>query len=271
MKKIVYLAIALILIGSIAGCGNRGGNTDPTVLNIGASASPHAEILEFVKPMMEERGITMNITVFNDFVQPNVALHEGDIDANYFQHVPYLDSFNEARGWTLTPVGAVHYEPLGIYPGRTTSLDELQDGAQIAIPNDPTNGARALLLLEYNGLITLDPTAGIAATVRDITDNPMNLTITEMEAAQIPRALQDVDLAVINGNFAMQAGMNVKDDALAFEDPDSPAAQTYKNVIVVRYGEEDNKAVRILLEVLHSEEVRNFIDETYRGAVVPIF
>jgi len=269
-KTLIVLGLILILLTSLVGCRNRG-TQDAYTLTIGATASPHAEILDFVVPMMEERGITLNVVVFNDFIQPNVALHEGDLDANYFQHVPYLDSFNEARGWSLTPVGAVHYEPLGIYPGRTTSLDALQDGALIAIPNDPTNGARALLLLEANGLITLNPDAGITATVRDVVDNPMNLNIREMEAAQIPRALQDVDLAVINGNFAMQAGLNVKEDALAFEDPDSPAAQTYKNVIVVRKGDEANPAVTILLEVLHSEEVRNFIEEKYNGAVVPIF
>ena len=237
---------------------------------VGASPAPHAEILEAAKPLMAEKGYDLQVMVYSDYVQPNNALDAGDLDANYFQHLPYLESFNEQHGTKLVSAAAIHYEPFGIYAGKTASLEEVADGAVVAVPNDVTNEARALLLLEAQGLITLKEGAGLEATKNDIAENPKNLEIMEVEAAQIPRVLPDVDLAVINGNYAIEAGLKVS-DALAIEDAESISATTYGNVLAVREGEEETDKTKALVEVLTSEEIKTFMDETYEGAVVPLF
>ncbi len=268
MKKTLILLLALVVaLGALAGCGKK---ADDKTVRVGASPAPHAEILEVAKELMAKEGYTLEIVEYNDYVLPNTATESGDIDANYFQHGPYLEDFNAENDTHLVPVAAIHYEPLGIYAGKTASLEELQDGATIAVPNDGTNEARALKLLEAQGLITLDPDAGFTATVLDIVDNPKNLDIQEIEAAQVPRTLADVDLAVINGNYAIDAGLD-SSLILASEDPDSESAQTYANVLVVKEGNEESEGIQALVKALQSEEVRQFIDETYGGAVVAIF
>ena len=237
---------------------------------VGASPAPHAEILEAAKPLMAEKGFDLQVMIYSDYVQPNNALDAGDLDANYFQHFPYLESFNQQHGTKLASAAAVHYEPFGIYAGKTASLEEVADGAVVAVPNDVTNEARALLLLEAQGLITLKEGAGLEATKNDIAENPKNLEIMEVEAAQIPRVLPDVDIAVINGNYAIEAGLKVS-DALAVEDAESIAATTYGNVLAVREGEEETDKSKALGEVLTSDEIKKFMEETYEGAVVPLF
>jgi D-methionine transport system substrate-binding protein len=246
-------------------------NTELKKIVVGASITPHAEILEVAKGLLASKGYELEIVEYNDYVQPNLALDAGDLDANYFQHQPYLDEFNQDRGLDLVSVAIIHYEPYGIYPGKTKSLEDLKDGAEIAIPNDGTNEARALLLLEAQGIIKLAEGVGMKATVIDIAENPKNLVIHEIEAAQLARSLQDVDLAVINGNYAIQAGLNVSKDAIAVEDKDSIAAETYGNIIAVRKGDEDREEIKALVEALKSDEVKEFIESTYEGAVVPKF
>lgn len=236
---------------------------------VGASPAPHAEILKAAQEMMKEKGYDLQIKEFTDYVQPNNALQSGDLDANYFQHLPYLEQFNEQYGTKLVSAGKVHYEPFGIYAGKTASLDELADKAKVAVPNDVTNEARALLLLEAQGLIKLKEGAGLNATRNDIEENTKNLEIIEIEAAQIPRSISDVDIAVINGNYAIEAGMKVS-DALAVEASDSVAATTYGNVVAVREGDENSDAVKALMEVLGSDEIKKFMEDTYEGAVVPL-
>jgi D-methionine transport system substrate-binding protein len=220
---------------------------------------------------MAEKGYELVITEFTDYVQPNLTLESGDIDANFFQHTPYLDDFNAENGTHIVAVAPIHYEPLGLFPGKTATIDELADGASIAVPNDTTNEARALLLLEANGIIEIDKEAGLKATKLDITSNPKNINIVEMEAAQLARTLEDVDMAVINGNYAIQAGLNAETDAIAKEEKDSLAAETYANVICVKEGNEGDEAVKALIEVLTSDEIKTFIEDTYAGAVVPMF
>ena len=237
---------------------------------VGASPAPHAEILKAANDVLKEKGYELEIKEYVDYIQPNLALESGDLDANYFQHLPYLESFNKENGTNLVSAGAIHYEPFGIYAGKTTSLDELQDGATIAVPNDTTNEARALLLLEAQGLIKLKEDAGLTATKNDIVENPKNLQLYEVEAAQLPRVIGDVDVAVINGNYAIEAGYKVS-DALAVEASDSLAATTYGNVVAVRAGEENDPAIQALIEALTSDEVKAFIESTYDGAVVPLF
>ncbi|MDO4268302.1 MAG: MetQ/NlpA family ABC transporter substrate-binding protein [Eubacteriales bacterium] len=239
-------------------------------LVVGASPAPHAEILEAARAVLEEKGYSLKIVEYTDYVQPNLALDSGDLDANYFQHLPYLEQFNAERGTKLVSAGAIHYEPFGIYAGKTASLDELADGAKVAVPNDATNEARALLLLEAQGLIQLKEGAGLKATKTDIVENPKNLDILEVEAAQVPRSLQDVDIAVINGNYAIEAGLKVS-DALAAEAPDSEAATTYGNVVAVQEGKENDPKTAALIEALTSDTVKEFIESTYDGAVVPLF
>ncbi|MDO4788562.1 MAG: MetQ/NlpA family ABC transporter substrate-binding protein [Johnsonella sp.] len=239
-------------------------------LIVGASPAPHAEILTEASALLAEKGYELKIVEYTDYVQPNNALEFKDLDANYFQHLPYLEEFNAQYKTNIASAAAIHYEPFGIYPGKTKSLEELKEGAKIAVPNDVTNEARALLLLADQGLIGLKEGAGLTATKNDIVENPKNLEIIELEAAQIPRSLEDVDLAVINGNYAIEAGFKVK-DAVALEDEKSIAAQTYANIIAVRKGEENNEAVQALIDVLQSEEIRKFIEEKYEGSVVPIF
>ena len=237
---------------------------------VGASPAPHAEILKAANDVLKEKGYELEIKEYVDYIQPNLALESGDLDANYFQHLPYLESFNKENGTNLVSAGAIHYEPFGVYAGKTTSLDELQDGATIAVPNDTTNEARALLLLEAQGLIKLKEDAGLTATKNDIVENPKNLQLYEVEAAQLPRVIGDVDVAVINGNYAIEAGYKVS-DALAVEPSDSLAATTYGNVVAVRAGEENDPAIQALIEALTSDEVKAFIESTYDGAVVPLF
>ena len=238
-------------------------------LKIGASPVPHADILKVVQPELAKKGIDLKIIEFSDYVQPNLALDAGDLDANYFQHIPYLDNFNEEQGTHLVNAGGIHYEPFGIYPGTKKALDDLEDGDTIAVPNDTTNEARALLLLQDNGVITLKDGAGLEATVKDIEENPKNIQIEELEAAQVSRVKDEVAFVVLNGNYALQAGYSVSKDSIAHETSDSEAAKTYVNIIAVKEGNEDNEAVKALVDVLKSDEIKDYINETYDGAVVP--
>ena len=291
MKKHLSVAGALLALGLLAGCANAPApSTEPAatteaqtaaqttgaaeaekkVIKVGASPAPHAEILAVAGEVLAESGYTLEIIEYTDYVQPNNALEAGDLDANYFQHYPYLEQFNKENGTKIVSSGAIHYEPFGIYQGKTKSLSDLSDGAQVAVPNDVTNEARALLLLAQEGLITLKEGADLTATKNDIVDNPKNLDILEIEAAQIPRSVADVDIAVINGNYALEAGFKVK-DALAVEAQDSLAAATYANILAVREGDEKTDAILALLSALQSDAVKEFIESTYEGAVVPIF
>ncbi len=272
--------VALVAAFALTGCGSSSSSSDASsaaadgdnVITVAASPTPHAEILnDAVKPVLEEQGYTLEVKEFTDYVQPNTVTEEGEVDANYFQHGPYLDSFNEENGTHLVSAAKVHYEPFGLYAGKTASLDDLQDGAKVAVPNDTTNEARALLLLEQEGLIELDDNAGITATVKDITSNPKNLDIVELEAAQVPKSLEDVDIAAINANYAIGAGLNVNEDAIAVEDPNGDAAQTYANLLVVKEGNEDSAKIQALVAALTSDEVRDYINNTYDGAVKPVF
>lgn len=239
-------------------------------LVVGASPTPHAEILNAAKDILASRGYALEVVEYTDYVQPNNALESGDLDANYFQHKPYLDSFNEHNGTHLVSAGAIHYEPFGIYAGKTASLDKLPEKATVLVPNDVSNEARALLLLEGQGLIKLKDGAGLEATKNDIVENPKKLDLVELDPAQIPRSLPDADIAVINGNYAIQAGLKVS-DALASEDPNSLAAATYGNIVAVREGDESKDATKALLEALTSPQIKQFIEDTYKGAVVPLF
>lgn len=238
---------------------------------VGATPSPHAQILEQVKDALAEKGWDLQIVEYTDYVQPNMALQAGDLDANYFQHLPYLESFNEENKTDLVSAGMIHYEPFGIFPGKTASLEELGDGAKVGVPNDTTNEARALNLLAAQGLITLKEGAGLSATKTDIVENAKNLEIIEIEAAQLPRSLPDLDIAAVNGNYAIDAGLSVANDALALEDSESLGAQTYGNVIAVRAGEEESDKAKALVAALQSSAVREYIDKTYDGAVVALF
>ncbi|HZK25918.1 MAG TPA: MetQ/NlpA family ABC transporter substrate-binding protein [Thermoclostridium sp.] len=268
MKKIITILISITLIAVLfTGCNKPEENT----IKIGASITPHSEILEVAKEILSTQGYTLDIVEYNDYVLPNTATQDGELHANYFQHLPYLTNFNDENDTHLVPVATIHYEPFGIYAGKTKSIDELADGATIAVPNDGTNEARALLLLEVQGLITLREGAKFTATILDIESNPKNLNIKEIEAAQLVRALEDVDLAVINGNYALAAGLNVGVDALAVEDKDSDAAQTYANIVVVKEGNEQTEEIKALVKALQSEEIKNFINEKYNGAVIPTF
>jgi len=242
-----------------------------TKIVVGATPSPHAEILEQVKEALAAKGWELEIVEYTDYVQPNMALEAGDLDANYFQHLPYLESFNEENKTNLVSAAVIHYEPFGIFPGKTASLEELPDGAKVGVPNDTTNEARALNLLEANGLIKLKEGVGLLAAKTDIVENEKNLDITEIEAAQLPRSLPDLDIAAVNGNYAIDAGLSVGEDALAIEEGESLGAQTYGNVIAVRAGEEETEKTQALVAALESAAVRDFITETYAGAVVPLF
>ena len=286
MKKFLSVILAGALAFTLAGCGatatispNASAETatgetaslEGTTLKVAASPTPHAEILEIAKQILAEQGIELEIVEFSDYVQPNMVTENGEVDANYFQHQQYLDSFNEENGTHLVSVGDIHYEPFGIYPGKSSSLDAIADGAVIAVPNDTTNEARALQLLAAQGIIEVREDAGLTATVNDITANPHNVEIEELEAAQLPRTLADVDYAVINGNYAREAGFTAGEDALATEDAASEAAQTYANVLVVKEGRENDPAIQALLAALQSQDVKDYIDATYNGAVVALF
>ena len=238
-------------------------------IKVAASPTPHAEILEAAKDILAEEGWDLEVTEFEDYVQPNLVVESGDFDANYFQHVPYLESFNEEKGTHLVDAGDIHYEPFGIYPGTKSSLDELEDGDTIAVPNDTTNEARALLLLQANGVLTLKEGAGLTATVNDIESKSKDIKIQELEAAQVPRVLGEVAFAVINGNYAVEAGLSVADDAIAYEASDSEAAKTYVNIIAVKEGNENNEGIVALVDALKSDEIKDFINEKYNGAVIP--
>ena len=267
MKKIIAIVLALSLVLALAACGGSG---DDKTIKVGATPAPHAEILEVVKEILAKDGWTLEIVEFDDYVLPNTALSEGQLDANYFQHITYMNNFNVEYGIEMVSAAGIHYEPFGLYAGKTASIDALADGAQIAVPNDATNEARALLLLEQVGLITLAEGAGIDATKDDIVENPKNIEIVEMKAELLTTTLQDVDMAVINGNYAIGAGLKVA-DALAVEAADGAAAEAYVNVIAVMAGNENSEKIQALVKALMSEEVKNFINETYAGAVVPMY
>ena len=238
-------------------------------ITVAATSVPHAEILAAAAPLLAEQGWTLEVTEFTDYIMPNEVVESEEMDANYFQHITYMESFNEERGTHLVSAGSIHYEPLGIYPGKQNDLSAITDGAEIAVPNDTTNEARALLLLQEQGLITLNADAGINATVNDITDNPHNISFVELAAEQIPRSLQDFDFAVINGNYALQAGLDASTDALAVETSDSEAVQKYVNVVAVKEGHENDEGIQALVQVLKSDEIKKFIEDTYQGSVVP--
>ena len=292
MKKILALTLSAILcLGLLAGCGTDSGTaaTDPAessaepsadstgggeleTITVGASITPHAEILDAVRGELEALGYDLEIVEYTDYILPNVSLSDGSLDANYFQHGPYLETYNAENGTDLVNAASIHYEPMGIYPGSKTSLDELAEGDTIAIPNDGSNETRALLLLQDLGYITLADgiDASSNATIEAIVDNPLNLEITEMNAENIPHILADVAFGIINGNYALQADLT-GDDALASESADSDAAQTYANIVACRNGDENSDKVQALITALTSETCREYIESTYNGAVVPIF
>lgn len=238
-------------------------------ITVAASATPHAEILEEAKKILADQGWDLEITIFDDYVLPNEVVESGEFDANYFQHIPYLENFNAEKGTHLVNAGGIHYEPFGIYPGTKKDLSELADGDTIAVPNDTTNEARALLLLQDNGIITLKDGAGLEATVNDIAENPHNIKIEELAAEQVARVAPEVAFVVLNGNYALQAGYSVAQDSLAYETSDSEAAKTYVNVIAVKEGNENNPGIQALVKVLKSDDIKKFINDTYDGAVIP--
>ncbi len=238
-------------------------------ITVAASPTPHAEILAEAAKILEKEGWKLEVTEFEDYVQPNLVVEDGDIDANYFQHTPYLDNFNEEKGTHLVSIASVHYEPFGIYPGTKASLDDIEKGDTIAVPNDTTNEARALLLLQDNGIIKLKEGAGLTATVLDIEENPYDIKIQELEAAQVSRVKDEVAYVVLNGNYALEAGFSVAKDSIAYEKSDSDAAKTYVNILVVKEGNENNEGLQALAKVLKSDEIKEYINNTYDGAVVP--
>ena len=259
MKKLLTaLAAAAALTSAAAHAGE---------ISVAATAVPHAELLEFIKPALAKEGVELKIKVFTDYVQPNVQVAEGRLDANFFQHQPYLDEFNASRGTTLVSIAGVHVEPFGAYSSKIKKLDELSEGAQVVVPNDATNGGRALLLLQKAGVIKLKAGAGITATVKDIAENPKGIKVRELEAATLPRVLAQVDLALINTNYALEAGLNPTKDALVIEGADSP----YVNILVTTAEKKDNADLQKLAKALHTPEVKKFIADQYKGAVVPAF
>ena len=290
MKKAFALVLALALALSLTACGSKGTSSASSAagsagaasgsassagttvtLRVAASPTPHAQILAQVKDVLAKEGINLVVTEYGDYVVPNTAVEEGDEDVNYFQHQPYLDQFNKENGTHLVSVAAIHYEPFGIYPGKTKSLDALADGAKVGVPNDATNEARALQLLQAQGLIKLKDGAGLNATPNDIVENPKHLQFMELEAAMIPNVTSEVDIAVINGNYALEAGFSSAKDALALEDANSEAAKTFANIIVVKEGHEKDPAVLALVKALQSDAVRDYINNTFNGNVLPVF
>lgn len=263
-------SIALSLAVGLSGCSaQKQGPVKEGSIVVGASPSPHAQILEAVSEQLAQKGYQLEIKEFTDYIMPNTALEDGELDANFFQHQPYLTDFNEKNGTKLVSAAAIHFEPLGIYGGKTADLADLPEGAQIAVPNDTTNEARALWLLQAQGIIEVDEQAGLEATKQDITSNPKNVEIVEMEAAQLPRALADVDFAVINGNYAVAA--EIADQVLVTEDKDSEAAKQYANIVAVREGDENREDIKALVEALQSDEVKAYIEETFGSTVIPVF
>lgn len=274
IKKITAVVIGTALVGTLlTGCGAakeeaataEAGGT----IKVAASTTPHAEILAKAAELLAAEGWTLEVTEFEDYVQPNLVVEAGEFDANYFQHIPYLDSFNEEQGTHLVNAGGIHYEPFGIYPGTKSDLTTLAEGDTIAIPNDTTNEARALLLLQDNGILKLADGAGLTATVNDIVENPYGVSFEELEAAQVSRVKDEVAFVVLNGNYALEAGFSVGKDAVAYELSDSEAAKTYVNIIAVAEGNENSPAIEALVKVLKSDEIKKFINDTYDGAVVP--
>lgn len=276
LKKVVSIALtAALSVGLLAGCSGADTNTDANeeakVITVAASPSPHAEILAVAGEVLAAEGYELKVTEFTDYVVPNNVVENDEIIANYFQHQPYLTDFNAENGTHLVSVASIHYEPFGIYSSKHASLDEIAEGAIITVPNDTTNEARALQLLQAEGIIKLADGAGLNATKQDIVENPYNVDIQEIEAAALPPTLDSADFSVINGNYAIPAGLNVAKDALACEDAASEAAQTFANILVVKEGNEESEEVQALVKALTSEEVKSFINEKYEGAVVPIF
>lgn len=276
-KKIIALTLIIgLALFAVIGCGGNqassgGQSSDVVKLVVGATPEPHAEILTQAKELLKAKGIELEIKEFTDYTTPNIALSDGSLDANFFQHVPYLEEFSQQNNLDLTWTTAVHFEPLGLYSYKIKDLSELKDGDRIAVPNDTTNEARALWLLQDNGIITLKDGVGLTATVTDIVEYKVKVEIVELEAPQLPRALEDVTAAVINGNYAIGAGLNPAKDALVMEDPSSMAADTFKNVVAVRVGDENRPEIKALGEVLNSPEIKKFIEDKYQGAVVPVF
>lgn len=269
--RLCAVVLSVLCVGALAACGASGsGAGGDKTIKVGASPTPHAEILNAVKDELAKDGYTLEVVEYNDYIQPNTALEDGQLDANYFQHVTYLNDFNEENGTHLVDAADIHFEPFGLYGGKTASLDALPDGATVAVPNDTTNEARALLLLQQEGLIKLKDGAGLNATVVDIVENPKNLQIEELEAAQLPRSLQDVDIAAINGNYALGAGLKVT-DALATESDQGEAAKAYANIVAVKDGNQDSEKTKALVKALTSETAKKYIDDTYDGAVVTVF
>ena len=269
-KRIILAGAAAVLAVGVTACGGEEKKTDEKTITVAASPTPHAEILEEAKGLLKGKGYTLEIKEFDDYPQQNVVVDEGEFDANYFQHQPYLDNFNEEKGADLVSAAKIHYEPLGIYPGASKDLEKIKDGAKIAVPNDATNEARALLLLEENGIITLKKDAGLNATKKDVKENPHQVEIVELDAAQIARVVEELDFVVLNGNYALDAGFSVQTDAIAKEEADSEAAQTYANIIAVKKENKDSEKIKALVEILQSEEIGKFIADTYEGAVVPM-
>ena len=286
MKKIFALLTAGIIAASVlAGCGSSGTSADAGAsggaadsgkgaeaggtITVAASATPHAEILEQAKPLLKEKGYDLQITIFDDYVQPNNVVESEEFDANYFQHIPYLNEFNEEQGTHLVNAGGIHYEPFGIYAGKKSDLSELADGDEIAVPNDTTNEARALLLLEANGVLTLKEGAGLTATVNDVESYSKDIKIVELAAESVKDAIPDAAFVVLNGNYALEAGLSVGKDSLAYEAQDSEAAATYVNVIAVKEGHENDDKIKALVDVLKSDDIVDYINKTYDGAVVP--
>jgi len=282
IKKLFLLALIVTLAVTAFGCAKNepapseqtpagetpSDETELTKIKVAASSVPHAEILAQVKTDLADKGFELEVIEFADYVQPNMVVEAGDVDANFFQHKPYLDNFNEEKGTNIVSVAAVHFEPLGIYPGKSNDLSNIPDGAAIAVPNDTTNEARALLLLEANGIIRIKEGAGLTATKKDIVDNPHNVDIVELEAAQVARVVAETDFVVLNGNYALEAGFNVENDALAKEEQESEAAQTYANILCVKKGNEETEKTKALIEALKSDKVKQFIADNYEGAVV---
>ena len=277
-KKIITAVLAFTVAVSAAACTGADTSTVSSetaseaaaaVIKVGANITPHAEILEQAKPILAEKGITLEIVQLEDSVTPNTGVIEGSLDANYFQHIPYLEQFNSENGSDLVSIGAIHYEPFGIYAGKTNDLSKLEDGAVVAVPNNVTNEARALLLLAQEGIISLKEEAGVNATVEDITDNPKNIEFMELAPERLVSALPDVDIAVINGNYAIEGGLHVS-QALAVEANDGIAAVTYGNIIATSPDKADDESLKTLVEVLQSDEISSFIRDKYDGAVVPL-
>ena len=284
IKQHLKQATGVLLTGalafSLAACGGGSSSNSSSssssstasdkTITVGASPSPHAEILNAVADELKNEGYDLKVVEYNDYIQPNVALADGDLDANYFQHAPYLEDYNQENGTDLVSAYAIHFEPMGIYAGKSSDIKNVPDGAQIAVPSDATNEARALLLLQEQGVITLKSGAGLEATTNDIESNPHNVQFVEVEAAAVARSLQDVDFAVINGNYALSAGLDTT-ATLASESTDSEAAQTYANILAVRKGDENSEKTQALIKALTSATSKSFIESEYKGSVVPVF